>query len=177
MTTDDLYFQKMRCSRPCSLIFLVFATCTVLPVSTLSITGSDVLSMEAINGNDVVSMPARSRTKRIPMYSALKGAEIVKKLLRGATQIDLNNKNIRVFKKFGTFRSAIDDFKALNPSNFHSSSTHVYQNTVVSGRVGDRFIVIERRGNTGLPTMSIKREKEGVYDHTDTIIYTDKPTS
>ena len=48
------------------------------------------------------------------MNLALKGAEIVKKLLTGALRIDSKiNRNIRVFMKPGYFQSAIDEFKLL----------------------------------------------------------------
>ena len=44
---------------------------------------------------------------------------------------------------------------------------------MVSGNVGDIFIVIERKGKMGKPTMSILREENGVYYQADTIIYFD----
>ena len=176
MTSNDLYFQKMKCARPYSLVFILLATYTVLPAPAVPSTGSDVVSRETIDRNDVIHIQTSNILKRNPKYSfsAIKGAEIVKKLLRGAEQMDSKNKNIRLFKKLGTFRSAIDDFKALTPSNVQSSNSHLYQSTTVSGFLGNRLVLIERKGLSGKPTMHILREQNGVYDHADTIVYTDK---
>ena len=155
----------------------MFATWAVpvLPVST-SVAGSDVSSRDFINGNDVVNMQTRRRVKRIPMSShlAIKGAEIVNMLLRGTTKIPSKNGKISVFTKPGSFATAINEFKALKPINIQSSNKWVLSKSdMVSGMVGDRLIVIERRGTMGKPTMSILREKDGVYDRADKIIYTD----
>ena len=91
------------------------------------------------------------------MNLALKRAEIVKKLLTGATQIDSKiNRNIRVFMKPDSFQSAFDEFKLLKPINVEKSHKYHWHSNVISGNVEDRFIVIERKG------MSILREKYGV---------------
>ena len=168
----------MKYTKIYSLLFTMYVTRTVLHVSSLSVIGSGVISSKYISGNDVVSTQARRRLKRNPMssYLASKGAEVAKILLRGASHIQTKNRNIRIFTKPGTFETAVAEFKALNPINIESANTfNLYQSSLVSGKVGDRLIVIERKGNVGNPTMSILRENNGVYDQADTIIYTNVP--
>lgn len=154
------------------LIFLISATCTlpVLHVSTSAVGGSDVFPSDTVNGNDVIKL---QREKRMSMYLSVKGAEMVKKLTRGAKQIESKEKNARVFIKPGSFMSAVGEFKALKPTNVHGTARPSYQTPVVSGQVGNTLIVIEKKGKSGKATMTILREKNGKYDQADTIIYTD----
>ena len=75
-----MFFQEMKHTRIYSLLFTMYVTRTahVMHVSSLSVTGSGVISSKYISGNDVVSTQARRRLKRNPMssYLASKGAEV-----------------------------------------------------------------------------------------------------
>ena len=152
---------------------IAICTLSVLPALTPSFTGSEILASGFLIGNDVIRMHNRRAVMPNTKDLAVKGAEIVKKLLKGATIIDSTSRR-RLYMKHGTFQTAVDDFKRIKPEPTTVEKSHKYhwESNIVSGKVGDRFIVVERKGNMGSPTLTILRNNNGIYDQADAIIYT-----
>ena len=156
----------MKTSLVCALIATVCVIVqTACAAATMEGTGGDVNQL-LVYGNDV-----NGRRWKRGSFSLI-GEYAVKKLISGAKRIPTKERNVRVFQKAGDFKTAMEEFKSLRPTDLKEIS-YPFGYKVLYGNVGDRFIQLANNGIGGKATLSIlKQEKDLVSTTADRIIYT-----
>lgn len=113
------------------------------------------------------------REKRAIFTMVKKGAAAVLRLINGLNELPSDDKLTRVFEKKGSYLTAIRDFKSVSPEKISTFSLPS-GNKGIFGKVGDRTIMVEKRGDTGNPTILIIRNMGFAKEGKDKIIYVRK---
>ena len=101
------------------------------------------------------------------------GKRAAEKLLHDAQAIPSPPIGFKGFRKSGGYAKALQDFQSLRPRSVIDFSDGYEAETMV-GRVGDRTIILKKRGPVGKPTIElIQQHPESMYHIMDIVTYID----
>ena len=101
------------------------------------------------------------------------GKRAAEKLLHDAQAIASPPIGFKAFRKSGGYAKALQDFQSLRPRSVIDFSDG-YEAEMMVGRVGDRTIILKKRGPVGKPTVElIQQHPESMHHIMDIVTYVD----
>ena len=126
-------------------------------------------------GATIVRRKRGSVTYLPVVIAAREGKRAVQKLIQGAKETPSYAAEFKYFMKPGGFPRALQDFKQLRPKAVIEFGGDGDGAEIMMGRVGDRKIVLKRRGGVGKPTIElIKLRPESTNHIMDIVTYVDE---